>query len=582
MALHSAYDPLREAARWAEGIEGADPTNYIVLGFGLGYHLLMLLKTHAKKIRSLIIIERDPRILRLALNAVDLHALLSHQDTDWIIGATPEEIPERIGARRTDIILHNCKILPHEPSVRCFPQYYQSVRKSLLDAITYDEINLRTTFENQGRNQFNILMNLPSISRGYTLQDCEGLFKGFPGIVVAAGPSLDRNIDWLRETQDRAPVLIVDTVQTTFLKKGLKADFVITGDPTPLNFSHFEKIPSLGESFLAFHPEVNRNITQKFMRHPYLLPLFDGESPLLEYLFDAAESYGELKRAMNVGHIAFNLAVHMGCAPIILVGFDFAFPKNGGTTHVKDAAVSRTINAVQADGTVEVGGKEGLAKAESGKMMMVPGYDGDWVPTTVPFSQYIQALERSIEEYGVQVIDATEGGAAFKGTSRMTFKEALEQTLGKDGASQRLNTFRARGKTADLIIIERRLREGLDAIKKGLNNCEKMETMLREWRTLLAKGPITDAEVSRQWKTFDAIWLDTIQTPHFDAVLGTSVHYLYYRRQRADPVPDESGVTFLRCMCDKYEFIISEMKGLLRHFIQVVDLSIAQLTNKGE
>ena len=195
------------------------------------------------------------------------------------------------------------------------------------------------------------------------------------------GPSLDKNIHHLREINDRAGLIIVDTAQMTFTRNGMWADAVVTGDPTPLNFSHFEKIDSMQDAFLVFHPEANRLITQKFVDHHSLLPLYDVDAPLLSFLFNQETECGTMERAMNVGHLAFNFARYLGFAPIILAGFDFAFPKDGGTTHVKDAAVTRSISAIRDDGIVEIGEKEGKASRESGKMLLVPGYYGDRVPT---------------------------------------------------------------------------------------------------------------------------------------------------------------------------------------------------------
>ena len=64
--LHSAYDPIREAQRWAESATFESPINVVVLGIGLGYHLLTLVKLHQRLLRHLIIIEQDPRIMWIA------------------------------------------------------------------------------------------------------------------------------------------------------------------------------------------------------------------------------------------------------------------------------------------------------------------------------------------------------------------------------------------------------------------------------------------------------------------------------------------------------------------------------------
>lgn len=575
--LHSRYDPGREAERWAEGIRLERPTNVAVLGAGLGYHLLAHLRRHEKNTRFLFVIERDPRILKLAMGCADLRAVIRRNGTVWIVGVPPEAVPGAIGERMTDVILHNCRIVGHDPSEKCHPAYYAAARQSILDAITYEEINLRTNIENRGRNQFNILMNLPAIFRGLALRDCRGLFEGMPGVVAAAGPSLDKNVGELRHLGDRAPLIAVDTAQATLKKHGIEPDFIVTADPTPLNFSHFEAVDSLGKAVLAFHPEVNRQIPGKFADHPRLLPLFDGESPMLEHVFRAGERYGSIPRAMNVGHIAYHLALHLGCSPIILAGFDFAFPPKGGTTHAADAALSRAIEESLPDGTTTIGEKTGKAARETGKMHFVPGYYGEPVPTTVPFTQYIKAIEKTIAASGVETIDATEGGAAFEGTRRQPLAEALAARLGAAGAENRMEAFLAMRPAPPMAEIMQRLQEGRAALAAGLNHCGELRRHLSAWRKVLAKGPVDRALAERMWREFDRVWIEMTGPPLFDAFLGTSAQYIYYRRRRADVLPDESGEAFLRGMEEKYTYITDEMRGLLEQFIQCLDIAAAAL-----
>ncbi|MDP8242787.1 MAG: DUF115 domain-containing protein [Candidatus Hinthialibacter antarcticus] len=580
--LCSEYDPVREATRWAESIAFQNPTNVIVMGCGLGFHLLALLKQSDQDIRFLFIIERDPRILKLAMTAMDLRPLFMRNGVQWIVGAEPKEIPELIGEKRTDIILHNCKILNHDPSLRIFSDYYKETRQQILDALTHDEINLRTTFESQGRNQFNILMNLPAMVRGYALPPLQGLLKGYPAVVSAAGPSLDNNVRLLKELNDRAALLIVDTAQSTFKQLGVEPDAVITGDPTPLNFSHFETIGSLGNAFLGFHPEANHQITRKFLHHPYLLPLYDGESALISHIFNLDEDGVYCEREMNVGHIALNVALLLGCDPIILVGFDYAFPKRGGTTHAAQAAVSRRIDAMQTDGTINIGGKEGKAPEESGKMMLVPGYDGDPVPTTVPFQQYIHALEKAIGECDATIIDATEGGAKFEGAVQMTLQDALNKYALQPGVSNHWASYRANKPSISIQDALARSNECLNALKQAQQQNKQLDEQLRQWTGLLQQPQLDSALVENEWNSFDKRWIEMVEPEIFNASLGNAVQYLYFRRQRHVRPADPSPKAFLRCMHDKYTGIIEEMTGLLDHFIHCFELSMQLLQQSAQ
>ena len=577
--LHSAYDPMREAKRWAENLDIPNQINLIMIGTGLGYYLLTLFQSHLPKIRLLLIIERDIRILKLAFSTTDLRPVIMKKGTRWLIGYESSRLIDLISKEEwTDIIMHNCKFLTHEPSLQCYPEYYQKVQTALLETISHSEVNLRTSFENRGRNQFNLFMNLPAIFNGYLLNQFKDRFRGYPAVVVAAGPSLDKNIQQLKKINDRAGLIIVDTAQVTFLRNGLWADAVITGDPTPLNFSHFEKIESMQEAFLVFHPEVNRQITQKFVSHPYVLPLYDKDALLLTYLFDQEAQCGTMERAMNVGHLAFNFAQYLGFAPIILVGFDFAFPKEGGTTHVKDAAVSRSITAIGQDGVVEIGEKAGKAIRETGKMLLVPGYYGDLVPTTMPFLQYIRALEKTIAECPFEVIDATEGGAHFEGAIQMPLEEAISRYLQNTGVEdiwtrikqQKKNSFSLPALLEKLQVIQQKLMECRKI-------CESLWKMLEEWKGLYYKPVLEWEEANASWEAFDQLWVALAGDELFNTALGSSVHHLYFLRQRSSQPEENTPKALLKSLGQKYEFIIPEMTGMIDNFIQCNDLAIQAL-----
>jgi len=100
--LHSRHDPRREAARWAETQRerlGDAADTAVVLGFGLGYHVEALAAVWEKPI---VVVEPDRALLRTALAARDLRALL---DRVTVATGPLEEVAGRP------------VVLPHAPSV---------------------------------------------------------------------------------------------------------------------------------------------------------------------------------------------------------------------------------------------------------------------------------------------------------------------------------------------------------------------------------------------------------------------------------------------------------------------------------
>ncbi len=581
-ALCSVYDPVREADRWAENEPVNSAINLVFLGVGLGYHIVSYLDRFGTHARSIALVEFDPHLFRLALSMRDLRGLIGAEPCFCFVGEPSEVFPELLKPLRTNFMVHNFKILHHTPTQQINRQYYVDVAKEIVDVVTFDGVNTKTVLGQRQTNQQNIIMNLHAFWRGRMPAEYRDAAQGTPAVVVAAGPSLDRNIDELKELNNRGLIISADTSQNTLSKRGIRPHIVVAADPTELNFSHFERIQDLDDTILAFHPESHWRITRKYPSHPYLFPLVDEQGALLKHLSQVLENIlgevGHVPRGMNVGQIAFNIAVHLGCDPIILIGMDLAFSPQGGTSHAADAAVSRTTSAVGADRSMTVGGKEGKADSETGQVVFVPGYFGGEVPTSVSFRQYIRDLEQNIRKSGARVIDATEGGALKQGTEIMTFKEAMLQLGPAEDVTPFLERFRSPPPQRPVEPLISELQKGRATLADSKQIAEQALQHIASWPELASSGTLTPQQSQNEWNRLEDLWQSMLADPLFNTFLDASVTYLYYRRQRSDPLPDESPATFLRCMYNKYQFILSEMNMMLEHFINLLDQVCAELS----
>ncbi len=108
-ALHSVYDPVREAREWVEhhAAEIGSSSSLAVLGFGLGYHVEELLRATGKPVT---VFEPRPEVLRAALESRDLSAVLGRARIAADCDGLPAPDPGGpVG------------ILRHMPSVRLAP-----------------------------------------------------------------------------------------------------------------------------------------------------------------------------------------------------------------------------------------------------------------------------------------------------------------------------------------------------------------------------------------------------------------------------------------------------------------------------
>jgi len=574
-ALCSLYDPLREAQRWAENDPVSSAIHLLFLGVGLGYHVRAYLERFGSHARSITLVEYDPHLFRLALTAMDLRRLLASDTCYCFVAEKPEDFPDLLRPLRTGFMVHNFKILHHRPSQQLNPGYYMEVARQIVEAVTYDGVNTKTVLDHRHRNQTNVLKNLWAFWRGRMPSEYRDAAKGLPGFVVAAGPSLDRNVEELKRVGNRGLIIAVDTSQNTLARHGIEPHLVCTADPTELNFSHFEKVSDLKNAILAFHPECYFGIARKYPAHRFFFPLVDEQGNFLKYLRDALGDVlgevGSVKRGMNVGQIAFNVAVHLGCDPIVLAGMDFAFPLRGGTTHARDAAVSRTTSAVREDGFTVVGGKEGRASAEAGNLVFVPGYYGDPVPTTVSFKQYIKDLEQNIRDCGREVIDATEGGSRKEGAINRPLRDVVDALDPASDITRFWEHFHAPLPPRDPASLVGELRKGQEVLLNSRRICGKALAHIAKWPELYRGVPPGAQLVQSEWDRLEDLWQEMLRDPLFNVFLDTSVTYLYYRRQQADRPADPSPKAFLECMYAKYQYILTEMYSGLTCFIDLLD-----------
>lgn len=127
ITLHSIYEPIKEAEAWVEHhrekIERASAL--VVLGFGLGYHIIELCKLELFKVTEMDVVVFEPRldILRTALETVDLTSILSR-----VRLVTGDETPP---------VAKGFEILEHKPSVTLSRGYFERLlsRLKVLQAV---------------------------------------------------------------------------------------------------------------------------------------------------------------------------------------------------------------------------------------------------------------------------------------------------------------------------------------------------------------------------------------------------------------------------------------------------------------
>ncbi|MFC2076566.1 6-hydroxymethylpterin diphosphokinase MptE-like protein [candidate division KSB1 bacterium] len=460
--IQSMHNPEKEVRNWLDG-QNLDPTiNLVLTGIGLGHPLKELYSRSADR-DLIVVVEKSPAILRKALHTVDLSEPLGSRKVLLFLDEDPIVIFRTLRRYAQTITINRIKPLPHPITFRLYADYYKSVLKIIYNLYDWSRANVKTLSRKAMNFTQNMIGNLPVYAVCPGVNRLFGKFTGVPVVIIAAGPSLDKNLPYLRSLKGRALLIAVDTIIRTLQKEGVDPDMVLSIDYTAHTGRYFEGVDS-SRYVLAFDPEVYPDVLRYHQGLKFAIDL-EGK-PVLKWARNYAGHKGLLPKGLSVAHTAFSLALEMGCEPIIFVGQDLAF--SGGMSHSADVSSASMTSPAEVD--------ESLEKVE--------GIDSRQVTTSKVLLVFLRHFEEMLEEVAPTVIDASEGGARIKGTEVMTLREvqAVYDFKAVDVSSMLQEAASAPAEVDSVELMESfrrlyrsatRIKSGSDQILRSINRIKK-------------------------------------------------------------------------------------------------------------
>ncbi|SFL45043.1 motility associated factor glycosyltransferase family protein [Pelosinus propionicus] len=458
--LHSSIDPVKEAEKISATVSTEPGKIIVVYGFALGYLVEALLKIVDER-SLLFIIEPDPNLFVAAMKSRDLCHLISSERMYIQVSDSANKIKASFftiydPAKYNEIITLG---LPGHQNVYT-DSYIQSV------AYVKDIVNLKllslVTMIKMGSNFIvNSLLNLVDYSTNPGVASLFGRWAGLPVIIVSAGPSLNKNIHLLKDAKGKAAIFAVGTAVKALKQWDIEPDFIFSIDPHPLNYEHLRGV-DVGNSALIADIQSHHMIFEN-----YKGPIFvSGDVPVLSWFGDSIEKKGKIESGGSVANTAFSAAYKMGANPIILVGQDLAYGRDG---HSHAAGTNYADN-------IYSGG-------ESRDYFLVKANDGGELFTDRAFYQFLTFFESWIEKYPErEYINATEGGAFIQGTKIMTLQEALNRHCQKKVDVQTMicesqNQFQVPALEPIIDILEMRLKDTSKTISEAKNAIKRLKQL---------------------------------------------------------------------------------------------------------
>ena len=270
------------------------------------------------------------------------------------------------------------------------------------NAALYRTLNLNTKEVFYDLNVENYSANSEILQKNDGIRSLDGLYRRGTAFIVAAGPSLDKNIDQLSRIQGRWPIFACDAALPMLTKHGIEPDYIMIVDSKAWQQRFFEGVK----------PGTKTKLLAIACVHPEAVKAWPGETMFFNSWGDEKDEAFQLKVGKDFGSIGVGGNVSTGllwlvtafceASRVILVGHDFSYPP--GRYYAK-------------------GGIDELASGKGGKYWW--DANGNTVLTNVSLWAYRIYTEKYIEDLGLldaklildgrepfgwKVINATEGG----------------------------------------------------------------------------------------------------------------------------------------------------------------------------
>lgn len=425
ISYHSKYNPVRESQQVVSASYKGE-SHVLMLGLGLGYTAQLLLGQMPDIAygKQLFIVEPDPFVLISALKYRDLTELLSDERIEFYLDSDADSVGE-VWSNSVDwSVLDGMAIIEHSPSKIRFGEFFNRLLEKMKYLANRSRGNLITLMNVGSEFHTNNFLNLPE---AFGLPGSERLFDKFtnvPAVVVAAGPSLDKNLKYLKKVKGRFPIIAVDTAYRHMLAKGIKPDIVCAAD------SSYEN--SL--DFVGTEDEKEVILMAELMTHPDIFKIFKGAKMITTFggglypqICKMREPVGKLICWGSVATMAFDLARNMGADPVIFIGLDLSFCD--GRLHTRGSYSEDILyEGLHPFTSMENATAEYICNR--GRFHYV-GDDGGIVYTDTNMKAYKDWFEDQFRHSKAKVINATEGGIVNNFVEKMTLLEAIERYADK-------------------------------------------------------------------------------------------------------------------------------------------------------
>lgn len=295
--------------------------NYIIFGVILGLHIPKIHKKLNCKIYH--IIEESLELFRLSLFVVDYSEIANFSEINFYIANSEEEFYGRIGKayHQTLIFNHYIKFTIFSKNNQKYIDVIQDIlvmQSHYLYAYPRELMSLNRTY-NYLNQEFNFI-NISQVNNLNNIQD-------IPILILGAGPSLNKEIDFLKRNQKRFIIVAVYSIMEYLEKNNIVPDIITQYDEGDDYVMHslrqVKDLDFFSNTIFLFSSHVVQRLMNSFNKKNIFI---------FQAIFEAKKGFGILT-SPSIGEISYALTILLGFKKIYLLGIDLSFDPDTNNSH---------------------------------------------------------------------------------------------------------------------------------------------------------------------------------------------------------------------------------------------------------
>jgi len=381
----------------------------VMYGLGLSHHLAKLIQLNPNL--NYYIYEPEIDIFLEALKVLQIDQLLEHpQIKIFYLGSDIED------AAVFYTLLHTYSEFP---KIDVFIPYYAEINiQAIREYFRYNYSFRETEAREYGFEGLfhtlpyrNSIRNLEMMTQSHSLRALKQKFKGYTALIVGAGPSLEPDVEYIKQNRDKLLIISAGSSIQSMLHFGIIPHMSVSMDPGVSNGRVYKDKDLSGVS-LVYVPQIYHEITKKTFANKFYA--YFNSDPIINYMLPDLDQELVLIANNSVSGTAIQVAAYLGVERIMLAGQDFSFPND----------------QYYASGASHSNAERRKQKVRS-SFLEVDNVSGGVNSTNISMRSALEDIERLIEiikyKQDIEFINTSSLGAVIKGTEFLPFVEAIKK-----------------------------------------------------------------------------------------------------------------------------------------------------------